>query len=158
MKRAFFSVHSGIAARSMVSLARLIEQSQALRITFIIRTNPKEDHCVLKSCQKFEADNVFIEFLHGIRFLTRRTTSPRALIGLVDSLIFSHPLSEVQSICTGFRGRPIPHQISQMGTSRNKPLLPIVKIACMSRKRPVESMSADRPNKRVTTPSPRRSR
>src|SRR5574341_762599 len=67
MKRAFFSVHSGIAARSMVSLARLIEQSQTLRMTFIIRCNPKESHHVLIAFDQFEADDLFIEFLHGIQ-------------------------------------------------------------------------------------------
>ena len=33
----------------------------------MIRTNPKEDHCVVKSFEQFEADSLFIEFLHGIQ-------------------------------------------------------------------------------------------
>src|SRR5688572_12993012 len=34
---------------------------------FMIRTNPKEDHCVVKSFQQFETNNFFIEFLHDIQ-------------------------------------------------------------------------------------------
>ena len=48
----------------MVSLACLIAKSQG---SSMIRTNLKEDHRVLKSCQKVEADDLFIEFLHGIQ-------------------------------------------------------------------------------------------
>ena len=36
-------------------------------MTFIIRCYPKESHYVLISFEQFEANNLFIEFLHGIQ-------------------------------------------------------------------------------------------
>ena len=50
----------------MVSLARLVEQSQGLCVAFIIRCNPKESHYVLISFEQLEADDLFREFLHRI--------------------------------------------------------------------------------------------
>jgi hypothetical protein len=72
----------------------------------MIRTNLKEDHCVLKSCQKFEADNVFIEFLHGIQISYSEDNFAKSLNGSGGFTQFQ-PSSLPGSIDLGWLARKV---------------------------------------------------